>query len=267
METSSQPISEAEEGSGLGGKILVSVGVVLTIGILALGVAQLSNYGDWPPFIVKSRTEALSLGETGDFIGGWANSLALVWLVVVAGLQYQALNVQRADLRATRDELKQTREEIKKQVDLMEAQTRLIQKQAEMSEGLLDLERKRTAVEFIINARPLLRNLLIEAAKFRVSDGPIRNELGGYSIRHLISTLCDRIVNALDDKTPLINRRGEVRRFADDTIEINVLFDVIEYHSRFISDNSMYKNLMDLKNVSHLYDRCKALQALADTAE
>ena len=61
----------------------------------------------------------------GDFIGGWANSVALIWLVVVTMLQYIALRVQQAELRLTRQEMKDTRDEIKKQVELMDQQKAL----------------------------------------------------------------------------------------------------------------------------------------------
>jgi hypothetical protein len=104
--------TDTEAFASLVANVAVSIGVVLTVAIIWLALAQLSRHGQWPPFATNPGPP--SLGETGDFFGGWANSLALVWLIVVTLLQYLALRVQREELRISRQELRETREEIGK---------------------------------------------------------------------------------------------------------------------------------------------------------
>lgn len=87
--------------SGAQTHIAFYIAIGLTIAIAALALAQLAEHGDWPAFDTRPNASpgAISLGETGDFFGGWANSLAPVWLIAIAVMQYSSLQLQREELR------------------------------------------------------------------------------------------------------------------------------------------------------------------------
>lgn len=231
----------------------VVVGLVCTVVIAVLAYKQLGLFGHGLPFQLKD--EKPTIGETGDFIGGWANSVALVWLVVVALLQFIALGLQRTELR-------ETREEIKKQVDLMEAQRQQIAAQTETTKGMLELDRKRTAVDFVLSARPRLRALVVEAVQFRAEQGAIRQEVPKMPLRELIRMLAEMLRKEIRSETPLASRRTQVQHLADDILEIKSLFDAVRTHSEYLADDTLYASLTELKDVSSFYDRCVMIQKL-----
>lgn len=260
--------------------MLVGIGLLLSAAIMAYGIAQALVYGDLPPFAVKPPSDKLSLGETGDFIGGWANSIALIWLVVVTGLQYQALNVQQAELKSTRQEMADTRAEFQAQVKLMEeqrkllaqqvqlmsAQTDLVRVQTETSQGMLDLERGRTAIDFLLTARLRLRELLIEVLIPRAVDSSDRRAIPDENIRALIDRLERLYRLAIRTDHSEEQRRSDIIRFAEDTSEILNLFDAADHYKSYLTDMTLYKSLQELREHKLIYQRCKEAAEKAEKA-
>lgn len=200
----------------------------------------------------------MSLSETGDFVGGWANSLALVWLIVVAVLQQRALQVQREELDISRREFRETRSEIKRQANAAS-------EQAEHSAAILRLEHRRMYAESLIRDREMLCSMVL-AIVLRASTNADRSNLEVTTLRNLIRTISKLIEHRIGDESSAAGRRGEIRRLADDALDVTNFFDELAEVSKTlgISPNS---SVYHLRDYAHLYERCKRVQNIADALD
>jgi hypothetical protein len=193
------------------GYFVFSIAIAMTILIIAGFVLQFYSSGRAFPFEISSVP--LTLGETGDFVGGWFNSVALVWIITVAISQY-------SDLRFQRQELKLMYEEYMKQ-------TESTQQQANASREILRLERKRAFIDQMTSTKKFIHEVVISALRDLsaleeekvYSHLPPREEHGSLeSIRHSQAKslqdyseddLLDAFLSAMKDMSECLSRNSE----------------------------------------------------------
>lgn len=233
--------------SSIGASWAFGVAVILSVGVLGLALAQLARHGSWPPF-TTSRAD-LSLGETGDFFGGWANSLALVWLVAVAWLQFQALKTQQADLKLSRKEMRYTREEIRRQAESAADQARY-------TAAILKLQRQKTVLDFQSYTQVALERATRSAAE-AADASTNREEFRNKSFWQLAELLTKSLQSHRDElSASRENRSGTLRRIANHLKDIIELFDDAEEAANVAEDQKLREYFNRRRTASHLYDRC-----------
>jgi hypothetical protein len=146
----STELSDSLEGKSRRELYALSIASLITLGIIFLSLFQYFGIVDGFPFNVRNKP--VSLGETGDFIGGWANSIALTWIITVTYMQYLDLKLQRLEFR-------KMREEYSKQEFSSE-------QQAKASLEILELDKRRLVYEQIMTVKSLISSEVLNAAAF-----------------------------------------------------------------------------------------------------
>lgn len=240
--------------------IIISISSAITICVAVVFIAQIIVSGSMPPFVTNNQ--APSIGETGDFVGGWANSVALIWLVTVAFLQY-------LDLRHQREELKLLRQENQKQA---EAASR----QASTTEQVLLLERRRIMFEQLAHARRIMRDLLIDLI-LNVKNLYRREGIGiGYdhaTLEQLPDTELNSVVKMIVDRNisyiRTIETHGEytpssidksfreATQVAEHLESIMMIESDLSNTARAASMVDLYKSMFMTTSMSSFLRRCK----------
>ena len=107
--------------------------LMFTLAWAATAVGTLGHAVDWwiaPRWVIQlipahSADEAVRLGETGDFLTGWLQPLALTWFVITVFMQMRELRLQRLEFEKLQEEYKGNKIATQEQAKHLEQANRL----------------------------------------------------------------------------------------------------------------------------------------------
>jgi hypothetical protein len=122
-----------KDGKRVGFGIALSITALWAIGVLFV-LGYVIDMWSAPNFLIewlpeKPSKQALSLGETGDFLTGWLTPLALTWFVITVFLQRKELALQRKEFEKMREEYSQSREAAVEQAQPLKSSNKVRERQ------------------------------------------------------------------------------------------------------------------------------------------
>jgi len=141
------------------GPFEIAAWVFLGVGVVLIAFLM---WRVWPYYGINGKPDLGATGQIGDFIGGVVGSL---WALAGVLLFYQALVMQKRELRLQREEIKMQREEMAMQREVMDLQRKEMAQQGEE----LKLQREESVENRIMNLAHYQTNIF-EAEILKLKD-------------------------------------------------------------------------------------------------